>query len=72
MIDTPVPVQHSPQARVLPTRVMPLDLQIQVQRVGPAAAPRVLQVHTPDSSALRAELLAGLPAPQAFIPQALL
>jgi uncharacterized SAM-dependent methyltransferase len=29
----------------------------------------VAQVHTPDSSALRAELLAGPQAPQAFIPQ---
>jgi hypothetical protein len=32
----------------------------------------VLQIHTPDSFALRAELLAGLQAPQAFIPQVLL
>lgn len=44
---------------------MPLDLH--VHAAGAAAAPRLLQVYTPDASALRAELLAGLQAEHAFI-----
>jgi dimethylhistidine N-methyltransferase len=44
---------------------MPLDLQ--VHAAGLAAAPRLLQVHRPEPSALRAELLAGLQAEHAFI-----
>jgi dimethylhistidine N-methyltransferase len=44
---------------------MPLDLQ--VHAADPALAPRLLNGHTPDPSALRAELLAGLQAEHAFI-----